>query len=150
MMPPCHGRPALPGIALALGLAALALGAAAPPRDPTTSGDPSRRAASIRAKNLPDSVLAVIGADRVITAASFVEAWMPAAPPPDSLTPQAARRFLELLIDKEILAAAAVKESWVWTPQESAGYQALRDRLMVAAALDSALRDARESLRATG
>src|SRR5207249_522478 len=78
--------------------------------------------------------------------------WAQVAPParPDSLTPQAAREFLELLIGKEALAEAALRETWVWTHAESAQFGALRDRLTVQAALEEPLDEARRNLERAG
>ena len=74
------------------------------------------------------------------------------APPqrPDSLTPPAARKFLDLLIDKEVLGEAAVKESWTWTARESAEVLGLEDRLTMGAVLDSALRATQARFEARG
>ena len=44
----------------------------------------------------------------------------------------------------------ALARAWAWTSPESAGYAALRDRLVLAAALDSALADSRAALAAAG
>ena len=98
---------------------------------------------------LPESVLASIGTSRMISVTDFRDAWGRAKPsaPLDSLTPDEARRFLGLLIDRELLAEAAAEVAWAWTTGDSIRYQALRDRLMVGAALDSALEEERSSLR---
>jgi hypothetical protein len=90
---------------------------------------------------LPDSVLAEIGGRRRVTLSAFRRGWTQVAPPerPDSLTPDGARRFLDLLINKEVLAARATQEPWTWTAQESAQVENLRDRVMMRLALDSAM-----------
>ncbi len=96
---------------------------------------------------LPDSVLAVIGSGlpgepgREIGRARFARAWSRLAPParPDSLTPAGARRFLDLLLDREALGLMAARERWTWTARDSAAFETLRDRLVVEAMLDSAL-----------
>src|SRR5262245_38562708 len=90
---------------------------------------------------LPDSVLATIDARRIITVGDFRRGWAAVAPParPDTLTPQAARQFLDLLIDKELLAARATEETWEWSAVESAQVAGLKDRTMMRVALDSAL-----------
>ena len=106
----------------------------------------------------PDTVLAVIGSgragepDRVIDRARFARAWARVAPPtrPDSLTPAGARRFLDLLLDKEALGLMAARESWTWTTRESLALETLRDRLVVEAMLDSALTATRLALGAAG
>jgi hypothetical protein len=100
---------------------------------------------------LPESVLASIGTSRTVSVADFRAAWSRAKPsaPLASLTPDEARQFLGLLIDRELLAEEANRQSWAWTPQEASRYRALRDRLMVGAALDSALEEARKSFATT-
>ena len=104
--------------------------------------------------SLPDSILAVVRSDRPdepgreIGRARFARAWSRLAPParPDSLTPAGARRFLDLLIDKEALGLMASRERWTWTARESTAFEALRDRLVVEAVLDSALAATRRAL----
>ena len=108
--------------------------------------------------SLPDSVLAVIGSGRPgepgreIGRARFVRAWSKLSPParPDSLTPAGARRFLDLLLDKEALGLMAARERWTWTVRESAAFETLRDRLVVEAMLDSALAATRLALGPAG
>src|SRR5262252_1496218 len=95
----------------------------------TTSGSsaaagkrPSKLPADLpQGRPLPDSVLATIDARRIITVGDFHRGWAAVAPParPDTLTPQVARQFLDLLIDKELLAARASEETWEWTAVES-------------------------------
>jgi len=91
---------------------------------------------------LPDSVLARVGRAREITAREFRHAWAQVEPParPDTLTPQAARQFLDLMIGKEALGEEALRESWVWSPEESARVNGLADRMMMTLVLDSVLR----------
>src|SRR5207249_1557690 len=106
------------------------------------SGTPVSRTPIRRAG--PDSVLATVGRRR-ITVSTFLEAWRdnhPAASD-DSLTPEASRRFLDLLLDRETLAEAASREQWAWSGPESAQYRATRDRLVLGAALEGALARAR-------
>jgi parvulin-like peptidyl-prolyl cis-trans isomerase-like protein len=90
---------------------------------------------------LPDTVLAVVNGSRTVTVDAFRRGWVQVAGPsrPDSLTPEAARRFLDLLIDKELLAAQAIDEKWEWTSIESIQVANLRDRTMMRVALDSTL-----------
>ena len=92
--------------------------------------------------SLPDSLLARVGTHRDVSLAGFRRAWSAIAPPqrPDSLTPDAARKFLDLLIDKEVLGEVALRTTWIWTARESAEVAGLEDRLTLGAALDSALR----------
>jgi hypothetical protein len=127
-------------------VAGLAASAASAPSRPHPAAAPLAEAAPGAAANtsapvLPDTVLARIGEARLITVADFRRAWNQVKPParPDSLTPRTAREFLELMIGKEALGEAALREPWVWTAAESARYEGLRDRMMMALALDSAL-----------
>ncbi|HEV2105372.1 MAG TPA: peptidyl-prolyl cis-trans isomerase, partial [Candidatus Eisenbacteria bacterium] len=66
------------------------------------------------------------------------------------LTPQDQRRFLDLLIGQRLLAARARREPRAWTADDSAQYGALRDRLVLNAALDSSLRAEADRRRARG
>ena len=90
---------------------------------------------------LPDSVLATVGDGRIVGAAAFGRQWAAVSPParPDSLDAAGARRFLDLLVDKEVLAERAVRERYAWTPSESTQVANLGDRLVMRVALDSAL-----------
>lgn len=128
----------------ALGAAPAAGRAAATPRPATTSKAPARGTGTVRlpaGHPLPDSVLALVDGSRMVTASSFKAGWAQLTPPtrPDSLTPETARQFLELLTDKELLAARAGEETWEWTAIESAQVANLRDRTVMRTALDSAL-----------
>jgi hypothetical protein len=97
-------------------------------------------------------VLAVVGPGREVTVSLFQRSWRQVAPParPDSLTPKAAREFLDLLIDKEALGAAANRERWAWTSREQIEYDQLLDRLTIAVVLESSLVLARRSVGAAG
>jgi len=90
---------------------------------------------------MPDTVLARVAGARLVTLSGFRTAWRQVPPPerPDSLTPESARKFLDLLIAKEALAEAALSEHWVWNDRDSAEYEALRDGLTMKVVLDSAL-----------
>lgn len=101
---------------------------------------------------MPDSLLARVGTRRDVSLAGFRRAWGAVAPPqrPDSLTPDAARKFLDLLIDKEVLGEAAMRETWIWTARESAQVTGLEDHLTLGAVLDSALRATAERFAARG
>src|SRR5262245_10119603 len=72
--------------------------------------------ASRKSATLPDSVLARTG-NREVTVREFLNAWKGVQPPtrPDSLTPENAREFLDLLVDKEVLGAYAMKEALPWS-----------------------------------
>lgn len=123
---------------------------------------PSNQVFLPRGRPLPDSVLALVGSRPAITVSKFLQAWRQANPgspatsrppggvPPDSLTPQAAREFLDLLIDKEALAERALRERWTWTALESAGYRSLRDRLTLHAVLDPVLAETARRRAAAG
>jgi len=117
-------------------------------------GRPEARAADRTApgKPLPDSVLAAVGEQRRISVADFRRSWAQVSPPsrPDTLTPQTAREFLQLLIGKEVLAEAALRERWVWTREESASYVATRDHLVLQAAMERPLAEARAGLERDG
>jgi len=88
---------------------------------------------------LPDSVLARIPGGADITRSRFDRAVRRLDARPDSLTPQQRRQFLDLLIDQGLLAARVAREPRLWTARDSAEWLALRDRLLLNAALDSAL-----------
>lgn len=114
------------------------------PRSRATGALPTRLATA-------DTVLARVG-DRQVTATAFKRGWAQVRPPdrPDSLTPDAARRFLDLLIDKELLARRAAQEAWQWTAFESLQIAGLRDRTMLRVALDSAMNVAARARAARG
>jgi len=122
-------------LALCLAGSQNASGAAAQPSKPA----PTKKPAAPR--SMPDSVLARVGPTRTVTVSEFRKAWGQLQPParPDSLTPESARQFLDLLVEKEVLAERAMQEKWVWTAIDTAQYLSLRDQLMVKMALDSAL-----------
>ena len=144
-------------LALALALAqgpGLASGAVAKPT-PAPARSTARTAAKRPSKApaaLPDSVLARVGAHRSITISDFRRAWTQVAPPsrPDSLTPETARGFLDLLIGKEVLAEVALSQPWHWSYKESLQTVAMVDRMVMHAELDSALRVTRERRAALG
>lgn len=100
---------------------------------------------------MPDTVLAQVADGRDVTLSGFQTAWRQVKPPerPDSLTPENARKFLDLLIEKEALAEAAMRESWVWTEKESAEYIATRDGMTMKVVLDSAMAQMRSRLAAS-
>ncbi len=107
---------------------------------------PASRPSAVQAA---DTVLARVGPRRRVTVAEFRRAWEALRPPerPDSLTPQTARQFLDLLVDKEALGEVAVRERWVWTRRESLLWDAHRDQLTLRAALEPRIAAARDSLR---
>jgi hypothetical protein len=91
-----------------------------------------------------DSVLAHVNGHE-ITVSRFRSAWREAYPEAslDTLTPHAAKGFLELLIDRDLLTRAALREQWTWTTEESAGYASLADRLAMRTALTAVLQETR-------
>jgi hypothetical protein len=137
-------------VLLALAFASVAAAAAPAPRS-TPRATPAA-AARGRARPLPDSILAEVGSHRRISVADFRRAWAQVEPPArsDSLTPQSAQEFLRLLVGKEALAEAALREAWAWTHPESAKFNALRDRLTLQAALEGPLAEARADLERAG
>ena len=143
-MPGMHRRTVgiLPALLLAAGLAGSGPGQAAAPKKPSSTA----------ARPLPDSLLARVGNGRDITVSRFRDAWAQLKPPdrPDSLTPESAREFLQLLIGKEALGEAAMREPWKWDADDSTGYLALRDHLVLKALLDSTLDVERRRLTAAG
>jgi len=136
------GRPHLAALAAAPGKTA-GSGTAKPTR-PAPSKPTRDRPGSVWLPSghpMPDTVLALVDDARIVSAQDFRHGWAQLLPParPDSLTPESGRQFLDLLIDKELLAARASREAWTWTPLESAQVANLRDRTVMRVALDSAL-----------
>jgi len=129
--------------------------AAAMPGPATAPKPAPRRSGSARLPSghpLPDSVLALVGKGRQLTVGVFRSSWSQVTPParPDSITPEGARQFLELLTDKELLAERASEETWEWTAIESAQVANLGDRTMMRAALDSVLSQVARARAAAG
>ena len=120
-------------VLVVLAALSVAASAATPPRTGATKAGP-RPAGTGRlpaGKALPDSVLAAIGNGRTVTAHAFRKGWaLVGAGRPDSLTPESARQFLDLLIDKELLAARAIEETWEFTSIESAQVANVTDRCL--------------------
>jgi hypothetical protein len=147
-------------LSLLAALAVSSFAASAFPGGVTTSGGAGAKSAPRatspvrlpQGRPLADTVLAVVGRGRTIDAETFRRGWAQIAPPAraDSLTPESARRFLDLLIDKEALAERAVEETFEWTSLESAEVVSIRDRTMMRTALDSALTVAARARAARG
>ena len=137
---------------LLIALALAGPAAAAPARRAPAAPHPPRASAHRTVAALPDTILAQVGTRRRISISDFRLAWAQVEPParPDSLTPKAAQEFLRLLVGKEALAEAALRESWAWTHAESAKFDALRDRLTLQAALAEPLAEARANLARAG
>lgn len=119
---------------------------------PKPGAGSSRPASKSGNQPMPDTVLALVANGRSVTLSGFQSAWRQVKPPdrPDSLTPPNARKFLDLLIEKEALAEAALREAWVWTDRESAEYNATRDGMTMKVVLDSVLAGMRGRLAAGG
>lgn len=68
----------------------------------------------------------------------------------DSLTPRERREFLDVLVDQAVLVERVHREPRRWERRDSTDYQQLRDRLVMRAALDSAMNAANSARRARG
>jgi hypothetical protein len=92
---------------------------------------------------LPDSILARVGRTREVTVSRFRVAWKQVQDPqhPDSLTPERAKQFLDLMIDKEALGGRAMAAAYPWPPRDSLSLRIYADQLVMKAVLDSALRE---------
>ena len=151
---PIPARP-LGAVSLSLVLAILmVLGALS---GPPASGAPAAGAAApgkamAPSGPIPDSVLARVGPRRMVSVAMFRHAWKQVQDPqhPDSLTPQAARQFLDLMISKEALGERALASTAPWPHRDSLEFLAFRDRLMMKAVLDSALAETARRRRVSG
>lgn len=145
-------RRAIATLVLTLASYSTAAWAATPPARHPTRPERSPQASARPRNPLPDSVLAVIDGDRVVGVAGFAHGWQQVKPParPDSLTPQGARQFLDLLIQKELLARAASREKWDWTDRERAQFVGMRDHMVIQAMLDSCVDATRKQLAARG
>lgn len=97
------------------------------------------------ASELPDSVLVRIEGRRDIVRSFALRRWaqQPAATPSDSITPARVSQFLDLLADEGVITEAAVREAAPWSPADSAEARTLKDRVVMAVALDSVLEAAR-------
>ena len=96
------------------------------------------------AADLPDSVVVRIDGRHDIVRSFALRSWSQqrAGSPVDSITPAAVARFLDLLVDAELVTGAALRSAAPWSPADSAGALALSDRLLMAVALDSVLQAA--------
>ena len=99
---------------------------------------PHRPVARKLAPALPESVLAQVGTAR-ITVRDVRAAAARFGADPDSLTPQQAGEFLDVLIDQKAITARTSRMPRTWTARDSGDYHALADRLELDTALDSAL-----------
>lgn len=94
-----------------------------------------------RAAFLPDSVLARVPGRPDITVERFRQTLAKLGTAADSITPKQRREFLGLLVEQQLLAARVANERWAWSARDSGQWLALRDRLVLDAVLDSALRE---------
>jgi hypothetical protein len=116
---------------------------AAPARAPAAGERPTKgpRLSRRPVDRLPDTVLVRIEGRRDIVRSFAARRWREQhdVASHESITPAAVRGFLDLLTDEAVLTEAAVREAAPLSPSDSAAHWALRDRLVLAAALDSAL-----------
>lgn len=129
-------------LALLALLPALAVTAQAPGAKPAAA---TAAPASRLKSRLPDTVLARVftgtGAkeSRDITLAQLMTAAARSARKLDTLTPQDRREFLDVLVDQAVLVSRVATEPRRWEHRDSAEWNQLRDRLVLRAALDSAM-----------
>lgn len=136
-------RAAAPAI---LALLALLPGPArtAPARAPQPAAKPAAPTSRLKAP-LPDTVLARVftgtGAkqSRDITRTQLLGAAARSGRRVESLTPQDRREFLDVLVDQAVLVARVAQEPRRWERRDSTDWNTLRDRLVLRAALDSAM-----------
>jgi hypothetical protein len=124
-------------VAVVAGLAARSAASAA---DSKPSPPPGSSLGTARGP-LPDTTLARVGASREVTVRRFRQAWTEVHDPrhPDTPTPQSAQRFLDLMVDKEVLGERAMASKVPWPPRDSADLRLYRDQVLMKAVLDSAL-----------
>jgi hypothetical protein len=94
---------------------------------------------------LPDTVLARVtpasgqGKHRDITRRQMMTTAARAGQRLESITPKERREFLDVLVDQAVLVARVQQEPRSWEHRDSTEWITLRDRLLLRAALDSAL-----------
>ncbi len=141
-------RVALPAAASALLLVGTTLARAGMPAGTTQPPKRPPNATSVYlprtlpVPSLPDTVAARIDRTMDISVRELADAVarLGRTTRPDTVPAARRREFLNVLVDKAVLSRRALRETWVWTRAESASYHALRDRLSLDAALDSAER----------
>ena len=124
----------LPALSIAVLLAgAPGAGAATAPKAPAAA---------------PDSIIARAGG-HAISLGELEQTWRRANPGAsvDSLTPEARREFLQLLVEKALLSQAALKANPPLNPLQQADLRALEDNLTQRTLLDSLLVPYREEVR---
>lgn len=125
-------------------LAALPPAAAAPAPAARAAAKPAAGASRLAAA-LPDSVLARVftgtgqGQKHDISGRQLIVAAARAGRRLESLTPKDRREFLDVLVDQAVLVARVKREPRRWEPRDSTEWNVLRDRLVLRAALDSAM-----------
>lgn len=118
---------------------------AAPARRPATPPAKPAATGSRLAAALPDTTIARVfigagaGQFRDISRRQLIVAATRAGRRLDSLTPKDRREFLDVLVDQAVLVARVRREPRHWEKRDSSDYQQLRDRLVLRAALDSAM-----------
>lgn len=137
-------RHALVAIALAAVLAPFVSASAAPAPAAKPAARPAGGASRLSAA-MPDSVLARVftgtgqGQVHLVTQRQMVAAAARAGKLVDRLTPQDRREFLDVLVDQAVLVARVRQEPRAWDRRDSTDWNVLRDRLVLRAALDSAM-----------
>jgi hypothetical protein len=136
-------------LALAALLPALAGSAPAPaPKSAAKPAAPAKSPAAAKkapAGALPDTVLARVtpadgkGKPRDITRRQMMTTAARAGQRLESITPKERREFLDVLVDQVVLVARVQQEPRNWEHRDSLEYTTLRDRLVLRAALDSAM-----------
>lgn len=126
-------------------VAPVAPGAATPAATkPRAAGSPAAPANRLSAA-MPDSVLARVftgtgpGDVHLVTRNQWSRAAARAGRQLDTITPQERREFLDVLLDQAVLVARVKREPRQWEHRDSSDWNALRDRLVLRAALDSAM-----------
>jgi len=149
---PCGAALVTSVVAVVILAAGLGPRSAASPAPTGGSGRSPAPTPVTKSGTLPDTILARVGSDREVSVRTFRQAWTEVHDPrhPDSLTPQSARRFLDLMIDKEVLGARAEGSKAPWPPHDSADLALYRDQLVMKAVLDSALRETARRRAAAG
>ena len=144
-------------LALAALLPALAGSAPAPAAKPA-SKPAAKPAAPAKhpAGALPDTVLARVtpangkGKHRDITRRQMMTTAARAGQRLESITPKERREFLDVLVDQVVLVARVQQEPRSWEHRDSLEYSTLRDRLVLRAALDSAMAEVNAERLAKG
>ena len=144
-------------LALAALLPALAGSAPAPASKPPAK--PAAKPATPAkhpAGALPDTVLARVspatgkGKHRDITRRQMITTAARTGQRLESITPKERREFLDVLVDQVVLVARVQQEPRSWDHRDSTEWNTLRDRLLLRAALDSAMARVNAERKAKG